>query len=76
MVATILSMVLALVKFGSGLLNWLHEKQLIDGAQAEVTSHNLQAQLHDTRTAIQAREAERARAASGGLPNDDPFQRD
>jgi hypothetical protein len=76
MVWTILGLISGFMKLATGLLSWAHDRQIIDGAQAEVTAKNLKEQANATHIAVQAREAVRADAAAGRVPDDDPFQRD
>lgn len=62
----------------SGLMGYFRDKKLTDGAVAEAKVASLQAQLHEIRTANQARDAVRASAAADPsvLRAPDPDSRD
>jgi hypothetical protein len=76
MVASLLSLVSGLFVFAGKVFEWLYARQLIDAGQTQQQLETLSAQVKEAQIAVAAREAVRAAAAAGRLPDDDPFQRD
>ncbi len=75
----------AIIGFLSGLatmivkiVDWLHDKNLVESGKAQQQLSDLRGQIHDVQIAMAAREAVRADVLSndGKLPVNDPFRRD
>ncbi len=75
----------AIIGFLSGLasmivrmMDWLHDKKLVESGKAQQRLDDLRGQIHDVQIAMAAREAVRADILSndGKLPDNDPFRRD
>jgi len=75
----------AIIGFLSGLatvivklMDWLHNKKLVESGKTQQQLNDLRGQIHDVQIAIAAREAVRADIIKhpDSLPINDPFRRD
>jgi len=76
MIASILSLVGALVGLLSKVGEWVHEQSLINAGKAEANASNLEAEADALKNADTTRERQRVANATGGVPIHDPFSRD
>jgi hypothetical protein len=78
MVGSILSLVAGLVSLATRILDWLHERQIIEAGRAQEQLETMKASHAEAQIAIAAREAQRSvnLRQPGRLRDDDGFRRD
>lgn len=76
MVASLLSIVSGLFALAGKVFEWLYARQMINVGKTQQQLDGLSRQIKEAQIAVAAREAVRAAAAAGRLPDDDPFRRD
>lgn len=76
MVASLLSIVSGLFALAGKVFEWLYARQMINVGKTQQQLDGLSRQVKEAQIAVAAREAVRAAAVAGRLPDDDPFRRD